>query len=431
MANSSVIRRLFEEGVELAAVVGRENVYDYSLGNPSVAPPKIVKESILQILETKDANYIHGYMNNSGYEEVRDAVAESLNKRFGTDFVRESIIMTAGAAGALNCILRTLLNYKDEVICFAPFFGEYRSYISNFGGETVVVPANTETFQLNLDVLDSYITEKTKAVIVNNPNNPSGAVYSAQTLSRLNDILTKAQERIGHPIYVISDEPYRELVYDGAHVPFMTKYVKNCLVCYSFSKSLSLPGERIGYLAIPKQIDAYEEMQSALVVANRCLGFINAPSLFQLVAKECLYEETDIETYDKNRMLLYNGLTEMGFECVKPQGAFYLFVKSPVPDEKAFVQEAKKHNLILVSASSFGCPGYVRLAYCVSYDMIKRSLPAFKKLAQTYWPQDTGAAAHGGAQGQENTAGENCAAGQADTAMHDGAAECGKERENG
>lgn len=385
VANSSVIRRLFEEGVELAAVVGKENVYDYSLGNPSVAPPAVVKQAIYNILDSKDPNFIHGYMNNSGYEEVRDAVAESLNKRFGTDFIRESIIMTAGAAGALNCILRVLLNYKDEVICFAPFFGEYRSYISNFGGETVVVPADTRTFQLNLDVLDDYITEKTKAIIVNNPNNPSGAVYSAETLDRLQVILEKAEARIGHPIYVISDEPYRELVYDGVKVPFMTKHVKNCLVCYSFSKSLSLPGERIGYLAIPKQIDAYEEMQSALVVANRCLGFINAPSLFQLVAQQCLYEETDMETYDKNRQLLYNSLTEMGFECVKPQGAFYLFLKSPTADEKEFVREAKKHNLILVSATTFGCPGYVRLAYCVPYDMIERSLPAFKAVAQIYF----------------------------------------------
>ncbi len=384
VANSSVIRRLFEEGVELAAVVGKENVYDYSLGNPSVPPPKVVKKAIYEILESRDDNFIHGYMNNSGYEEVRDAVAQSLNDRFGTDFVRESIIMTAGAAGALNCILRTLLNYKDEVICFAPFFGEYRSYISNFGGETIVVPADTKDFQLNLDVLDDYINEKTKAMIINNPNNPSGAVYSAETLDRLQKLLEAAEKRIGHPIYVISDEPYRELVYDGVTVPFMTKHIKNCLVCYSFSKSLSLPGERIGYLAIPKQIDAYEEMQAALVVANRCLGYINAPSLFQLVAKECLYEETDVKAYNENRLLLYNSLTQMGFECVKPQGAFYLFMKSPVPDESQFVKEAKKHNLILVSATTFGCPGYVRLAYCVSNDMIRRSLPAFSALAKSY-----------------------------------------------
>lgn len=387
VANSSETRKLFEEGKEMAAVVGQENVYDFSLGNPSVEPPQIVKDSIIRILDQREPNFVHGYMNNSGYEEVRDAVAESLNKRFGTDFVRENIIMTVGAAGGLNCVMRSLLNPGDEVICFAPFFSEYRSYVTNFGGTTVVIPADTKTFQLNLDVLDDYITEKTKAVIVNNPNNPSGAVYSAQTLKKLDEILLKAQERIGHPIYVVSDEPYRELVYDGATVPFMTKYVKNSIVCYSFSKSLSLPGERIGYLAIPKQIDAYEELQAALVVANRCLGYVNAPSLFQLVVKECLDTKPDVAAYDRNRILLYNSLTDLGFECVKPQGAFYLFVKSPVEDEHAFVTEGKKLHLIMVSASSFGCPGYVRLAYCVSYEMIQRSLPAFKKLAGVYKEQ--------------------------------------------
>lgn len=385
VANSSVIRRLFEEGVELAAVVGKENVYDFSLGNPSVPPPKAVGEAIIDIIETDNPNFIHGYMNNSGYEQVRDTVAESLNRRFDSTFNRNDIIMTAGAAGGLNCVLRTLLNYKDEVICFAPFFGEYRSYISNFGGETVVVPADTQTFQLNTEAFERLITDKTRAVIINNPNNPSGVVYSSETLDKLQKILSQAEKRIGHPIYVISDEPYRELVYDGAMVPFMPKHIKNCLIAYSWSKSLSLPGERIGYLAIPKQIDAYEELQSALVVANRCLGYINAPSLFQLVAGRCLDEQTDIEAYDKNRTLIYNSLVAMGFECVKPQGAFYLFVKSPVEDEKEFVAEAKKQNIILTPATTFGCPGYVRIAYCVSYDMIERSLPAFKRVAEVYF----------------------------------------------
>jgi len=385
VANSSVIRRLFEEGVELAAVVGKENVYDFSLGNPSVPPPKAVGEAIIDIIETDNPNFIHGYMNNSGYEQVRDTVAESLNRRFDSTFDRNDIIMTAGAAGGLNCVLRTLLNYKDEVICFAPFFGEYRSYISNFGGETVVVPADTQTFQLNTEAFERLITDKTRAVIINNPNNPSGVVYSSETLDKLQKILSQAEKRIGHPIYVISDEPYRELVYDGEMVPFMPKHIKNCLIAYSWSKSLSLPGERIGYLAIPKQIDAYEELQSALVVANRCLGYINAPSLFQLVARRCLDEQTDIEAYDKNRTLIYNSLVAMGFECVKPQGAFYLFVKSPVEDEKEFVAEAKKQNIILTPATTFGCPGYVRIAYCVSYDMIERSLPAFKRVAEVYF----------------------------------------------
>lgn len=387
VANSSVIRRLFEEGVELAAVVGKENVYDFSLGNPSVPPPDAVKQSIYDIIGTNDANFIHGYMNNSGYEQVRDTVADSLNRRFEANFDRNDIIMTAGAAGGLNCILRTLLNYKDEVICFAPFFGEYRSYISNFGGETVVVPADTKTFQLNVEAFEPLINEKTRAVIINNPNNPSGVVYSSETLDKLQEILLRAEQRIGHPIYVVSDEPYRELVYDGITVPFMPKHIKNCLVAYSWSKSLSLPGERIGYLAIPKQIDAYDELQSALVVANRCLGYINAPSLFQLVAARCLDERTDIEAYDKNRQLIYNSLVEMGFECVKPEGAFYLFVKSPVEDEREFIAEAKKQNIIVTPATTFGCPGYVRIAYCVSYDMIERSLPAFKRVAKIYFPE--------------------------------------------
>lgn len=385
VANSSVIRRLFEEGVELAEVVGKENVYDFSLGNPSVPAPAAVKKAIYDILENEDSNYVHGYMNNSGYEAVRDAVAASLNSRFGASFSRPNIIMTAGAAGGLNCILRVLLNYKDEVICFAPFFGEYRSYISNYGGETVVVPADTEYFQLNLEEFDHFVTERTKAVIINNPNNPSGAIYSAETLSKLQKLLEKAEKRIGHPIYVICDEPYRELAYDGKEVPYMPAYIKNCIVCYSFSKTLSLPGERIGYMAIPSEIDAYEEMQSALVVANRCLGYINAPSLFQLVAARCLDERADVAAYDKNRRLLYNSLTEMGFECIKPEGAFYLFMKAPTYPEQEFVQQAKKHNIILVSATTFGCPGYVRLAYCVPYDMIERSLPAFKALAADYF----------------------------------------------
>jgi len=384
VAGSSVIRRLFEEGVELAAVVGKGNVYDFSLGNPSVPAPAAVKQAIYDIIETDDSNFIHGYMNNSGYEQVRDTVAASLNRRFETDFDREDIIMTAGAAGGLNCILRTLLNYKDEVVCFAPFFGEYRSYISNFGGETVVVPADTATFQLNVEAFEQLITERTRAIIINNPNNPSGAVYSSETLEQLQEILSRAEQRVGHPIYVISDEPYRELVYDGAIVPFMPRHIKNCIVAYSWSKSLSLPGERIGYLAIPKQIDAYEEFKPALVVANRCLGYINAPSLFQLVVARCLDEQTDIEAYNKNRKLIYNSLTEMGFECVKPEGAFYLFVKSPAADEREFVAEAKKQNIIVTPATTFGCPGYVRIAYCVPYDMIERSLPAFECVAKAY-----------------------------------------------
>ena len=324
-------------------------------------------------------------MNNAGYEDVREAVADSLNRRFGTTFSGDGILMTVGAAGGLNTALRTLVDPGDEVICFAPFFGEYTNYIKNFGGVPVVVPADTRTFQLNLEGLDDTINERTKALIINNPNNPSGVVYSADTLRQLQAILEKAEKRVGHPIYVISDEPYRELVYDGVTVPFMSLYIKNCIIGYSFSKSLSLPGERIGYLAVPKEVDGYGELMDGLTVAERILGFVNAPSLQQRMIKRCIDEATDVAAYDKNRRFLYESLTEMGFECIRPEGAFYLFMKSPIEDEKVFVAEGKKHNILMVPATSFGCPGYVRLAYCVSYDMIQRSMPAFKALAETYF----------------------------------------------
>ena len=382
---NSVIRALFEEGKEMASEFGAENVYDFSLGNPSVPAPESVRVSMKQILDNENSLYLHGYMSNAGYEEVRAAVAHSLNKRFETDFEWEGILMTVGAAGGLNVVLRTLLDPGDEVICFAPFFGEYTNYVRNYHGELIVIPPNPPSFQPNLDLLDETITERTKALIINTPNNPTGVVYSEETLKRIQEILEKAEERIGHSIYVISDEPYRELVYDGVTVPFMTKYIRNCIIGYSFSKSLSLPGERIGYLAVPKAIDDYEGLLTGLAIANRVLGFVNAPSLQQLMIKECLNEQTDVAVYDKNRKFLYQSLMDMGFECVRPEGAFYLFMKSPVADEKAFVAEAKKHHLLLVPAASFGCPGYVRIAYCVSYDMIKRSMPAFKALAETYF----------------------------------------------
>lgn len=382
---NSVIRSLFEEGKEMAREVGAQNVYDFSLGNPSVPAPESVRETMKAILDKQNSLYVHGYMSNAGYEEVRAAVANSLNERFGTDFEWEGILMTVGAAGGLNVVLRTLLDPGDEVICFAPFFGEYTNYVRNYHGNLIVIPPNPPSFQPNLDMLDEKITERTKALIINTPNNPTGVVYSKETLERLQVILEKAEKRIGHSIYVISDEPYRELVYDGVIVPFMTKYIRNCIIGYSFSKSLSLPGERIGYLAVPKDIDDYEGLLTGLAIANRVLGFVNAPSLQQLMIKECLNEQTDVEVYDRNRKFLYQSLNDMGFECVRPEGAFYLFMKSPVEDEKAFVAEAKKHHLLLVPAASFGCPGYVRIAYCVSYDMIERSMPAFKALAETYF----------------------------------------------
>ena len=382
VAGSSTIRKLFEEGLQLAAEVGAENVYDFSLGNPAAPVPQKVTQAIKDIIAENPDSYIHGYMKNAGFDEVRTNVANSLNKKFDMGYGPDDIVMTVGAAGAMNCVFRALLGLNDEVIAFAPYFGEYRSYVANFGGTLNVVPAKLDDFDLNLDELDKLITEKTKCIIVNNPNNPSGKVYPASTIEKLAEILEKAEKRVGHPIYVIADEPYRELVYDGDEVPYIPSIIKNSIYMYSFSKTLSLPGERIGYMALSKKMDYYEEMIGAMVVANRCLGYINAPSLFQLVVSRCLDVDVDLDFYDKNRKLLYSKLTELGFEVVKPQGAFYLLVKSPYENEEEFVKAAKKNHIILVSTKTFGCPGYVRIAYCVDYDMINRSLKAFEQLAK-------------------------------------------------
>ena len=384
LQGSSAIRAMFVEGNELAARVGRENVYDFSLGNPATPAPAALNEAIKQLVDETDPLVLHGYMDNAGYPDVRQAVAENLNKRFGTAFTSHNIVMTVGAAGGLNIIFKTILDPGDEVIVFAPYFGEYKSYAANFDAEVVEVAPDFETFQPDLTALEKAINEKTKAVIVNTPNNPTGVIYHEETMKKMAGILEKKEKEIGHEIYLISDEPYRELVYDGNQEDFLTKYYRNTIVGYSFSKSLSLPGERIGYLVIPDEADGSEELISAATIANRTLGCVNAPSLIQKVVAKCVDAKTDLAAYDKNRQALYNGLKECGFECIKPQGAFYLFVKSPVEDEKAFCEAGKKYNILMVPGSSFACPGYVRLAYCVSYETIVNSLPEFKKLAAEY-----------------------------------------------
>lgn len=386
VANSSAIRAMFEEGNRLASIYGAENVYDFSLGNPNVAAPKAVKQAILELLEEEDPVTLHGYTNsNSGYADVREAVAKSLNERFGTAFEGKNIIMTVGAAGGLNVILKTLINPGDEVIAFAPYFGEYRSYTNNYDGVLVEISPNTVNFQPKLDELEEKITAKTKAVIVNTPNNPTGVVYSEETIRKLAAIMEAKQKEYGTEIYLISDEPYRELVYDGTEVPYLTKYYANTIVGYSYSKSLSLPGERIGYLVIPDEAADSETVLAAANVANRILGFVNAPTLQQKIVKKCLNEKTDISYYNRNREALYQGLADCGFTCIKPEGAFYLFVKSPTADEKEFCAAGKKYNILMVPGSSFACPGYVRLAYCVSYETIVNSLPKFAALAKEYF----------------------------------------------
>ncbi len=404
VANSSAIRAMFEEGNRLAKLYGRENVFDFSLGNPNVEAPEAVKEALISIVKEEAPLELHGYTNsNAGYEEVRQAVAESLNERFQTEFSAENILMTVGAAGGLNVILKTLINPQEEVIVFAPYFGEYRSYTSNVDGVLVEISPDTETFQPKLTEFAEKITPKTKAVIVNTPNNPTGVVYSEKTIREMARILeekqkeygtefaekitpkTKAvivntpnnptgvvysektiremarileekQKEYGTEIYLISDEPYRELAFDGVEVPYLTKYYKNTIVAYSYSKSLSLPGERIGYLVIPSEVADSCDVIAAAGVANRILGFVNAPTLLQKVVAKCIREKTDLTYYNRNRETLYEGLRQCGFSCIKPQGAFYLFVKSPIEDEKAFCEAAKRYNILLVPGSSFGCP---------------------------------------------------------------------------
>ena len=384
MKNNSAIRMMFEEGNKLAAKYGRENVFDFSLGNPSVPAPAEVNQAIQDIVKEEDSLFVHGYMSNAGYEDVRETIAQSLNRRFGTSFHAGNILMTVGAASGLNVILKILLNPGEQVITFAPYFVEYGSYVRNYDGELVVVSPNTVDFQPNLVEFEEKINEKTKAVIINTPNNPTGVIYSEETLQKIAAILEKKQKEFGTSIVLLSDEPYRELAYDGAVVPYVTKYYRNTVVCYSYSKSLSLPGERIGYLVIPDELEDSATVITAAAIANRVLGSVNAPSLMQKVIQKCVDAEVDVAAYDRNRLALYNGLKECGFECIKPQGAFYLFVKSPVADEKQFCEAGKKYNILMVPGSSFACPGYVRLAYCVSYDTIQNSLPEFKKLAAEF-----------------------------------------------
>ena len=384
LENSSAIRKMFIEGQELAKKVGAENVFDFSLGNPVAPVPKAFTQALIDLVRNEDSLALHGYTNNAGYPEVRKAVAEHLNRRFDLGLTEENVVMTVGAAGAINIVFKAILDIEDDVVVFRPYFGEYRSYVSNWHGRVVEVDPQLPSFQPDLEDFARKVNARTKAVIINNPVNPSGVVYSAQTLRSIADILEQKQKLYGHEIYLISDEPYREIAYDGVEIPYVTKFYANTFVAYSFSKTLSIPGERIGYLIVSPEMKQWREMANAVTVANRVCGYVNAPSLLQKAAACCLEEKCDIAFYDNNRKLLWGGLTELGFECVKPEGTFYLFVKSPEPDEQNFVARAKKHNLILVAGSTFAMPGYVRIAYCVSPDMIKRSLPHFRALAQEY-----------------------------------------------
>ncbi len=363
----SVIRDLFEYGKKLA--------------NPTVPAPDCVNETIRSLTQTLDGMTLHGYTSAQGDEETRQAVADYLNRTHGTRFKADDFYMAMGAAAALSLCFRALtVDSSDEFITIAPFFPEYRVFVEAAGAKLVVVPADTKNFQIDFEELEKRISRHTKGIIINSPNNPSGAVYSEETIKRLAALLEKKEQEFGTVIFLLADEPYREIVYDGAKVPFITKYYKNTLVCYSFSKSLSLPGERIGYVLVPEEVAEHKAVYAAIAGAGRSLGYVCAPSLFQKVLVSCIGQTGDVKEYQKNRDLLYVGLTNIGYECFKPQGAFYLFVKSPSEDSEAFCELAKEEHLLLVPADGFGCPGYVRISYCVDTEMIKRALPAFERL---------------------------------------------------
>lgn len=377
---SSYIREVFEYGRQQAKIVGEENVFDYSLGNPSIPAPEKVNETIINILNTESSIKVHGYTSGPGDDTIREAVAKNLTERFGKVIRPANLFFTCGAAPALMTALTALACEDSEVIAIAPFFPEYKPFIESSGNKFVMVPADTASFQIDMAALESLVNEHTQAIIVNSPNNPSGVVFSQETLEKVGAILGAAAEKYGHPIYIIADEPYRELVYDGVEVPFIPNVYKDTIVCYSWSKSLSLPGERIGYVLVPDDATDSAELFAAVAGAARMLGHVCAPSLIQRAVAACCDIMPDLEAYDVNRNLLYNGLTEIGYECAKPQGAFYLFVKAPGGDAMAFAEKAKKKNLLIVPSDSFGVPGYFRLSYCVSKEMIERSLPAFKEV---------------------------------------------------
>ena len=380
----STIRTIFEFGRKRAAEVGEENVYDFSLGNPNVPTPGFIKDAAIDILTNMEPAAIHGYTVAPGNPQVRKALADSINSRFGMNITEKNLFMTAGAAASITICFKALSQPEDEYITFAPFFPEYRAFVESVGGKLVVVPAQPADWQIDFAAFERLVNNHTKAVIVNSPNNPSGAVYSEATIKKLAEILQAKEKEYNHPIFIIADEPYREIAFEGYTVPYIPKYYANTLVCYSYSKSFSLPGERIGYIVVPDSVADFEKVYGAVAGAARVLTHVNAPSLWQLVVGRCADKPSDISTYVKNGQLLYQGLIDAGFDCVKPQGAFYLFPKCLEEDDYAFCKRAQKYDLLLVPGTDFGCPGYFRAAYCIKTETIEKSLPLFKKLAAEY-----------------------------------------------
>lgn len=384
-SNRSVIRELFEYGKQQAAIVGKENVFDFSIGNPTVPAPECVKEAMIELLETRKSDEIHGYTSAQGDFEVRKGLADYMSDTYDCQLKADNFYMTCGAAASLCITLKALTaNSEDEFIIIAPYFPEYQVFIKNAGAKVVVVDADTEQFQIQMDLLEKSITSHTKGIIINSPNNPSGVVYSEKTLKSLADLLKKKSNEYQKTLYLISDEPYREIVYDDIQIPYVPAYYENTIICYSYSKSLSLPGERIGYILVPDCVENAKDVYTAVCGAGRALGYVCAPSMFQKIVLKCLGKTSDVSLYDANRKLLYDGLTKMGYQCVKPDGAFYLFLKALEEDAASFCENAKKFNLLIVPSDDFGCPGYVRVSYCVDPEMLKRSFDAFQKLRDLY-----------------------------------------------
>ena len=380
----SVIREIFEFGKQRAQEIGSENVFDFSLGNPSVEPPRQVEDVLVQLISESSPTALHGYTSAQGDLSVRRAISDYIQKTHSVPCDPDFIYMTCGAAASLVISLSAICEEGDEVITFAPYFTEYKVFAETAGAKLVALASDPETFQIDFTLLEKAIGKHTAAVLVNSPNNPSGVVYSEETIKKLAALLSKKSEEFGKTIYLVTDEPYRELVYGDVKVPYLTAYYKDTLVCYSYSKSLSLPGERIGYIFVNPQADKAKEIYLAVCGAGRAHGYVCAPSLFQKMIARCQGITSDVSVYEKNRNVLVKALRGFGFSCVQPDGAFYLFVRSPEPDANAFCEKAKKYDLLLVPGDDFGCPGYVRIAYCVSPQMIERSLPAFKKLASEY-----------------------------------------------
>ncbi len=382
----STIREIFEFGNQRAAVVGRENIFDFSIGNPSVPAPDAVQQAVADILLHQDPAAVHGYTSAQGAQPVRQAIADDLNTRFGTAYGANDLYMTVGAAASLSIALKALTTQKsDEFIIIAPYFPEYTVFVEHGAQATpVIVPADVAGFQIDFTALENALSTNTRAVIINSPNNPSGAVYSAETLTKLADLLTKKSAEIGRPIFILSDEPYRELVYGGVEVPFTAKYYDNTIVCYSYSKSLSLPGERVGYILVPPCATEAGDLYAAVCGAGRMLGYVCAPSLFQQVVARCTGMTSDISIYERNRDLLYHALVDLGYPCVKPEGAFYIMPQALEADDYAFCEKAKAYDLLLVPGSDFGAPGHVRISYCVQTETIERAIAVFAKLAKDY-----------------------------------------------